>query len=90
LGNREHTGNFWLAECLARQGRHDEARQVFDLTVSTFNHLGLFPEEYDVRSGEMPDNFSQGLSHLSHIAAAVALGGIVPSRFTSRSRLLTN
>jgi len=31
----------WLAECLARQGRHDEAWQVFDLTVSTINDLGL-------------------------------------------------
>jgi GH15 family glucan-1,4-alpha-glucosidase len=65
--------SFWLAECLARQGRRQEARQVFDRVLSTSNDLGLFSEEYEVRSGEMLGNFPQGLTNLSHIAAAVAL-----------------
>ena len=64
---------FWLAECLARQGRFDEARAVFDHTVSTGNELGLFSEEYDPNSREMLGNFPQALTHLSHIAAAIAL-----------------
>ena len=66
--------SFWLVECLARQGRDDEARQVFDRTVATGSELGLFSEEFDTDSGEMLGNFPQGLTHLSHIAAAVALG----------------
>ena len=65
--------SFWLAECLARQGRVEEARKVFDRASSTGNDLGLFSEEYDTKSGEMLGNFPQGLTHLSHIAAAVAL-----------------
>jgi pentatricopeptide repeat protein len=62
-----------LAECLVRQGRLEEASEVFDRTVATGNDLGLFSEEYDTASGEMLGNFPQGLTHLSHITAAVAL-----------------
>ena len=64
---------FWLVECLAHQGRLEEARAVFDLVAATSNDLGLFAEEYDTGAREMRGNFPQGLTHLSHIAAAVAL-----------------
>jgi GH15 family glucan-1,4-alpha-glucosidase len=64
---------FWLAECLAHQGRLGEARERFDAAISTANDLGLFAEEYDTASHTALGNFPQGLSHLSHIAAAVAI-----------------
>ena len=67
--------SFWLAECYARQGRVEEARAWFDRTVATGNDLGLFSEQYDTVAGELRGNFPQGLTHLSHIAAAVALSG---------------
>jgi GH15 family glucan-1,4-alpha-glucosidase len=67
------TCSFWLAECLARQGRVQDARELFDRVSSCGSDLGLFSEEYDSHSGELLGNFPQGLSHLSHIAAAVAL-----------------
>ena len=65
--------SFWLAECLARQGRIEDAREVFDQTVSTGNELGLFSEEYDPHTDQALGNFPQALTHLSHIAAAIAL-----------------
>ena len=65
--------SFWLAECLARQGRLEEARAVFDRAAGTSNDLGLFAEEYDPGSNQMRGNFPQALTHLSHIAAAISL-----------------
>jgi GH15 family glucan-1,4-alpha-glucosidase len=64
---------FWLVECLAAQGKMEEALKYFKAASATANDLGLFSEEYDVAGKEMLGNFPQGLTHLSHIAAIVAL-----------------
>jgi GH15 family glucan-1,4-alpha-glucosidase len=65
--------SFWLATCLARQGRKGEAEEVFERAVATANDLGLFAEEHDPASGRTLGNFPQALTHLSHIEAALAL-----------------
>jgi GH15 family glucan-1,4-alpha-glucosidase len=64
---------FWLAECLAHQRRRKQAREVFDRACRCANDLGLFAEEFDPKKGEMLGNFPQGLTHLSHVSAALAL-----------------
>jgi GH15 family glucan-1,4-alpha-glucosidase len=68
---------FWLAECLGRQGRVEEARAAFDRATATANDVGLFAEEFSPREGVMLGNFPQALTHLSHIEAAVALAQVV-------------
>jgi GH15 family glucan-1,4-alpha-glucosidase len=65
--------SFWLVDCLARQGRVDEAREVYERVMETASPLGLFSEEGDARTGEPLGNYPQGLTHLSHIAAALTL-----------------
>ena len=68
--------SFWLAECLAKQGRGEEAHEVLKKALSAGNDLFLFSEEYDPQTGEMLGNFPQGLTHLSLVAAVVSVNGI--------------
>jgi GH15 family glucan-1,4-alpha-glucosidase len=68
--------SFWLVECLAHQGRSEEARAVFDRAAATANDVGLFSEEFDVANNVLLGNFPQGISHFSHIAAAVAMRSV--------------
>ena len=64
---------FWLVSCLAHSGHKKEARALFERAVASANDLGLFAEEYSRQGREMLGNFPQGLTHLSHIGAALAL-----------------
>ena len=64
---------YWLVECLARQGRRREALKVFKRANAAGNDLGLFAEQYAPQRREMLGNFPQGLTHLAHISAALAL-----------------
>jgi GH15 family glucan-1,4-alpha-glucosidase len=66
--------SFWLVECLARQGRVEQARGAFDAALAAGNDLGLFSEELDVRRRAAMGNFPQALTHLAHISAVLALG----------------
>ncbi len=65
--------SFWLVECYARQERLAQAREVFDRAMGSASPLGLFSEQIDPASGELLGNYPQTLTHLSQIAAAVAL-----------------
>jgi GH15 family glucan-1,4-alpha-glucosidase len=65
--------SFWLIECLANQDELTEARAVYDTILAYSSDLGLFSEEIDPESGELLGNYPQGLTHLSHISATVAL-----------------
>jgi GH15 family glucan-1,4-alpha-glucosidase len=64
---------FWLAECLASQGRTTEAKGRFERALGARNDVGLFSEEYDVAAGEARGNVPQALTHFSHVLAALAI-----------------
>jgi GH15 family glucan-1,4-alpha-glucosidase len=63
---------FWYVEALARAGRLDEARLVFEKMLTYANHLGLYAEQIGP-AGEQLGNFPQALTHIALISAAVNL-----------------
>ena len=65
--------SFWLVNALARNGRVDEARALFERLTGLANDLGLLAEEYDVARGRQVGNFPQAFSHLTLILAARAI-----------------
>jgi pentatricopeptide repeat protein len=65
--------SFWLVNALARNGRVEEARRLFERLIGLSNELGLLAEEYDVARGRQVGNFPQAFSHLTLILAARAI-----------------
>jgi GH15 family glucan-1,4-alpha-glucosidase len=63
---------FWYADALARSGRLEQARLVFEKMLTYANHVGLYAEEIGL-TGEQLGNFPQAFTHLSLINAAVNL-----------------
>lgn len=64
---------FWLIDALARTGRREEAKLIFEDILSRRNHLGLLSEGMHVETGELWGNFPQTYSMVGLINAAMAL-----------------
>jgi GH15 family glucan-1,4-alpha-glucosidase len=64
---------FWLAEALARAGKVERAREVFERAIAFANDVGLLSEEVDEQTGELLGNFPQAVSHIGLINAAWAI-----------------
>ena len=65
--------SFWLVDDLARMGRVDEARALFERLLGLRNDLGLLSEEYDTAAGRLVGNFPQAFSHVAIVNSARAL-----------------
>jgi len=65
--------NFWYVEALARIGRIDEARTLFEQLLARRNPLGLLSEDVHPDSGELWGNFPQTYSMVGLINAATRL-----------------
>jgi len=64
---------FWRIDALARIGRKQEARAVFDAMLAARNHLGLLSEDTHPVTGEMWGNFPQTYSMVGLINCAMRL-----------------
>jgi GH15 family glucan-1,4-alpha-glucosidase len=65
--------SFWLVENLARQGRLDDASELYASLCARASTLGLLPEQIDPSSGAFCGNFPQAFRHIGVIAAGVTL-----------------
>ncbi|HJT98075.1 MAG TPA: glycoside hydrolase family 15 protein [Rhodanobacteraceae bacterium] len=65
--------SFWYADALARIGRVDEARAMFETLLASRNTLGLLSEDIDPASGELWGNFPQTYSLVGLINTAMRL-----------------
>ncbi|MDM7950910.1 glycoside hydrolase family 15 protein [Hydrogenophaga sp.] len=64
---------FWRIDALARTGRVDEARAIFETMLKARNPLGMLSEDTHAVTGEMWGNYPQTYSMVGIINAAVRL-----------------
>ena len=61
---------FWYVEALACVGRLDDAVKEFEKIIQYSNHLLLFSEDVDEKTGSQWGNFPQAYSHVGLMNAA--------------------
>ena len=64
---------FWRIDALARIGRREQAREIFEALLASRNHLGLLSEDTHPQTGELWGNFPQTYSMVGVINGAVRL-----------------
>ena len=65
--------SFWLVQALARGGRIEEARGLFERLLRLANDVGLLSEEIDPTNGQFLGNHPQAFTHATLVQAALAL-----------------
>jgi GH15 family glucan-1,4-alpha-glucosidase len=71
---------FWRIDALARIGRKQQAREIFETMLAARNHVGLLSEDTHPVTGEMWGNFPQTYSMVGIINSAVRLSAPWDSR----------
>jgi GH15 family glucan-1,4-alpha-glucosidase len=64
---------FWLADCLALIGHHEEAQAIYDRLLRLRNDVGLLSEQYDPSRRRLVGNFPQAFSHVALVNTAAHL-----------------
>ena len=76
FGRPETTFNvcsFWRIDALARVGRTEQAREIFDALLARRNHVGLLSEDLAPATGELWGNFPQTYSMVGIVNCAMRL-----------------
>jgi len=69
--------SFWLVDNLAKQGRLDDALELYDSLCARAGTLGLLPEEIDPSTGAFLGNYPQAFSHIGVISSGVSLARLL-------------
>jgi alpha,alpha-trehalase len=69
--------SFWLVDNLARQGRLNEALELYNTLCARANPLGLLPEQTDPATGAFLGNYPQALSHVGVISSGANLARLM-------------
>jgi GH15 family glucan-1,4-alpha-glucosidase len=67
---------FWMVDALALSGRVAEATAMYEAMLARANHLGLYAEQIDPRTGAFLGNFPQAFTHLGLINSALYLAHV--------------
>ena len=70
----------WLADCMAMQGRREEAANMLDRVIGLSNDVGLLSEEFHVPTRRLIGNMPQALTHLGVVNSALFLSRPVVQR----------
>lgn len=81
--------SFWLVENLARQGRLDEAMDLYESLCGRAGPLGLLPEQIDPGSGGFLGNYPQAYSHIGVISSGVTLARLIQTLPSTRAERWT-
>ena len=65
--------SFWRIDALARIGRTQQAREIFEALLACRNHVGLLSEDIAAATGELWGNFPQTYSMVGIINGAMRL-----------------
>lgn len=65
--------SFWLVEALIYIGEKKKAMKLFDKLIKYSNHLGLFSEDLDTKTGKLLGNFPQAYTHIALINCSILL-----------------
>ncbi|MEM1331381.1 MAG: trehalose-phosphatase [Planctomycetota bacterium] len=68
-----HICTSWLIESMAKVGRRDDARELFEQMCALAGSTGLLPEQWCPETARSLGNHPQAYSHLGLINAALAL-----------------
>lgn len=69
--------SFWLVDNLAKQGRIEEALELYDSLCTRAGSVGLLPEEVDPSTGAFLGNYPQAFSHIGVISSGVNLARLL-------------
>ena len=65
--------SFWLVDALVYIGQIDKAVAIYNALVQKSNHLGLFSEDIDLKTGALLGNFPQSYTHVALINSSILL-----------------